>query len=62
ILDNHISLEDKIRLQQDFINWKERLLCKQFWTEQRSQKALVEADSNCSTAANHLLVKNSEQI
>lgn len=62
ILDNHIPSEDKLRLQQDFTNWKERLLCKQFWTEQRSQNALVEASSKCSTAANNLLVKNSEQL
>ncbi|KAL9537841.1 hypothetical protein PS6_011686, partial [Mucor atramentarius] len=53
---------DKLRLQQYFTNWKERLLCKQFWTEQRSQNALVEANSKCSTAANNLLVKNSEQL
>ncbi|KAG2215414.1 hypothetical protein INT45_005443 [Circinella minor] len=30
--------------------------------QQRSQKALVEANSKCSTAANNLLVKNSEQL
>ncbi|CEP18385.1 hypothetical protein [Parasitella parasitica] len=54
--------KDKLRLQQDFTNWKERILCKQFWTEQRSQNALVEANSKCSTAANNLLVKNSEQL
>ncbi|RCH89385.1 hypothetical protein CU098_005229 [Rhizopus stolonifer] len=62
ILDNHIPSEDKLRLQHDFTNWKERLLCKQFWTEQRSQNVLVEANSKCSTAANNLLVKNSEQL